>query len=294
MMSKSQETSVMDQIIDRALEQNPHSSELLKAFGPVIARQRQLASSIALPKLDYSSLDRDKLQAGVSVISQISLFSPSDPLPEIALSLAAAVKEGMPTLAEGLDRLCDLISRGKLRLTDYFEAHSGNENKAIVGWVNDLKISPSNASFLMSLIARVLLERRANEIAGALGEFPWEKGYCPVCGEFPSIALIEEEGGKRFLHCTSCGHAWRFTRVVCPYCENEAQQGMDYFYNENKKQESAFVCEKCRKYLVTLYRAGNLHDRDMDISAISLIHLDMIMQDKGYEPMTSCAWNVLS
>jgi len=31
----------------------------------------------------------------------------------------------------------------------------------------------------------------------------------------------------------------------------------------------------------------------MDISAISLVHLDMIMQDKGYKPMTACAWNVL-
>ena len=44
---------------------------------------------------------------------------------------------------------------------------------------------------------------------------------------------------------------------------------MDYFYIENKTQESAFVCEKCKKYLVTLYRAGNLFARDMDISAIS-------------------------
>ncbi len=293
MMSSNPETSVMDQIIDRAIEQNPHTSELLKAFGPIIARQRQLTASIALPKLDYSSIDKEKLRAGVSVIQQINLFSPDDPLTEIALSLISAVKEGMPTLAEELDRLSDLISKGKLRLADYFEAHPGDENKAMDGWENDLKISPSNASFLLSLMARVLLERRAKEITEALGEFAWEKGYCPICGEFPSIALIEEEGGKRFLHCSSCGQDWRFTRVVCPYCEKEAQQGMDYFYVENKTQESAFVCDKCKKYLVTLYRAGRLHARDMDISAISLVHLDMIMQDKGYEPMIACAWNVL-
>jgi FdhE protein len=36
-----------------------------------------------------------------------------------------------------------------------------------------------------------------------------------------------------------------------------------------------------------------LHARDLDISAISLVHLDMIMQDKGYESMVACAWNVL-
>ena len=121
-----------------------------------------------------------------------------------------------------------------------------------------------------------------------------KKAIAPSAAIFRPLRLIEEEGGKRFLHCSSCGHDWRFTRVVCPYCEKEAPQGMDYFYVENKTQESAFVCDKCKKYLVTLYRAGRLLARDMDISAISLVHLDMIMQDKGYEPMSPCVWNVLS
>ncbi len=293
MMSSNVETSVMDQILDRAIEQNPHSSELLKAFGLIIARQRQLTASIDLPKLDYSAIDKGKLKAGVPIIQQINLFSSADPFKEIALSLISVVKEGMPTLAAELERLSDLISKDKLRLADYFESHTSGENKSIDSWQNNLKISPSNASFLLSLVARVLLERRANEATAAMGEFSWEKGYCPICGEFPSIALIEEEGGKRFLHCSSCGQDWRFTRVVCPFCEKEAQEEMDYFYVENKTQESAFVCDKCKKYLVTLYRAGHLHARDMDISAISLVHMDMIMQEKGYEPMVACAWNVL-
>jgi FdhE protein len=292
-MSGNTETSVMDQIIDRAVEQNPHSKELLKAFGPIIARQRQLVNSINLPKLDYSSIDKVKLRAGVSVIEQINLFAPDDPLTEIALSLTEAVKEALPKLAGELDRLSDLIQKDKLCLADYFATQPGDENKTMARWGNDLKISPSNMSFLLSLIERVLLERRAREATAALGEFAWEKGYCPVCGEFPSIALIEEDGGKRFLYCSSCGQEWRYTRVICPYCEKEAPKEMDYFYVENKTQESAFVCDQCKKYLVTLYRAGRLHVRDMDISAIALVHMDMIMQDKGYEPMTACPWNIL-
>ena len=292
-MSNNPETSVMDQIIDRAIEQNPHSSNLLKAFGPILTRQRQLSASIAMTKMDYSCIDRGKLYAGVSVIQQMKLFSPDDPVNEIALSLASAVKEGMPKLAAEMDRLSELIQKGKLRLEEYFEEKSGGENRMKEHWGNDLQVSPSNATFLLSLVARVLLERRRIESTEAIGAFEWEKGYCPVCGEFPSVALIEEKGGKRFLHCSSCGQDWRFTRVVCPYCEKEAQREMDYYYVENKTEESAFVCDQCKKYLVTLYRAGRLHARDMDISAISLVHLDLIMQEKGFEPMVTCAWNVL-
>lgn len=292
-MSGYSDESVIKQIIERAIQQNPHSSEILKAFAPIILRQRNLSQSISLSAVNYSAIDKERLRAGIPVIRQISLFLSDDPFKDIALSLAEAVKEGMPKLSDEMGRLSGLIEQDKLCLADYFAESPDAENAAITGWENTLNISPSNASFLLSLIARVILEKRAGEITAMLGDFAWEKGYCPICGEFPSIALIEEEGGKRFLHCSLCGQDWRFTRVSCPYCEKEAQTGMDYYYVENNQQESAFVCDQCKKYLITLYRAGRLLARDMDISAISLVHLDMIMQDKAYAPMVVCAWNNL-
>jgi len=293
-MATTQESSEMKNIIERALEQNPQSSEIIKAFSPVIIRQRQLTEQHFANKLDCSRIDKEKLKAGVPVIRQIELFLPDDSLKEIALSIASAVKEGLPQLTENMDLISDMIQEGKIDPLDYFKSSQDGQNKAADGWSKNLHISPSNASFLMNLVARVALERRAKEITVALGAFDWEKGYCPICGEFPSIALIEEEGAKRFLHCSSCGQDWRFTRVVCPYCEKENVQGMEYFYVENKTQEAAFVCDQCKKYLVTLYRAGKVFARDMDISALSLIHMDIIMQGRGYEPMVICPWNVLS
>jgi FdhE protein len=292
-MATNEEATAIKDIIIRAVEQNPQNSEILKAFEPLIIMLRQLAAQSSSKNLDCSLIDKEKLRAGVPVISQINLFLPEESFREITLSMASAVKEGMPQLTESIDKISGLIQEGKINPADYFKESTGSETKATEDLNKDLKISPSNASFLMSLVSRVVLERRAKEITAALGAFDWDKGYCPICGEFPSIALIEEEGGKRFLHCSSCGQDWRFTRVSCPYCEKEAQTGMDYFYVENKTQESAFVCDKCKKYLITLYRAGKVFARDMDISAISLIHMDIIMQGKGYEPMAICAWNVL-
>ncbi|PKN06293.1 MAG: hypothetical protein CVU72_05220 [Deltaproteobacteria bacterium HGW-Deltaproteobacteria-7] len=293
-MTLNEETSGVNDIIERAIEQNPQNREIIKAFGPIIIRQRQLASQSSSQSLDCSLIDKEKLKAGVPVSHQMNLFLPEDSLKEIALSIAEAVKEGMPQLKESIDLVSSLIQKGKINPADYFKAPAEGENKTADHLAKDLKISPSNVSFLMNLVSRVVLERRAKEIMLALGEFDWNKGYCPVCGEFPSIALIEEEGGKRFLHCSSCGQDWRFTRVSCPYCEKEERKDMEYFYVENKTQEAAFICDTCKKYLVTLYRAGHLFARDMDVSAISLIHMDMLMQQKGYEPMAICAWNVLS
>ncbi|NLN38505.1 MAG: formate dehydrogenase accessory protein FdhE [Smithella sp.] len=283
----------ISQILDRAFEQYQHAGDLLKKIGSVIARQRQLAQDAPLAPLNNLRIDKEKLKSGVSVIQQISLLGDREDLKHITLVLAKVVKEVLPDLGEDLDHLSELIQKGRLVPSDYFKPSAKGAGDMAEVWGNKLKVSPSNAAFIMSLVSRVVLEQRAKEVRQALGAFEWEKGYCPICGNYPSIALIEEEGGKRFLYCSACGQNWRYTRVVCPYCEKEASKGMDYFYIENKTQESAFVCDECNKYLVTLYRAGNLFARDMDVSAIGLIHLDILMQDKGYEPMTACVWNVL-
>lgn len=282
-MTTTNESSEIKNIITRALERNPENKEIIKAFAPIIVRQREFASQPSLKQPDCSLIDKEKLKAGVPVSRQIDLLSADDSLKDIALSLASAVKEGLPKLTESMDKISGLIQEGKINPVDYLK-ESVEEKKSV----------ESNALFLMSLVSRVVLEQKAREITSTLGSFDWEKGYCPICGEFPSIALIEEEGGKRFLHCSACGQDWRFTRVSCPYCEKETRQNMEYFYIENKTQEAAFVCDQCKKYLVTIYRAGKLFARDMDVSAISLIHMDILMQDKGYEPMTVSLWNVVN
>ena len=291
--TSNQELSNFDQILERAVEQYPHAGDLLKKIGPVIARQRQLAQDMPLEPLDCSSIDKEKLKSGIPVIRQVPLLEGEKGLTQITLSLVDIIKEVLPELGKEMEKIRNMVEAGKLLPADLFRIPAKSPGDIAVSDAKKLTVLPSHAAFLMSLVSRVALERRAKEALQELGAFEWEKGYCPICGNYPSIALIEEEGGKRFLHCSSCGQDWRFTRVVCPYCEKEASKEMDYFYIENKTQESAFVCDQCKKYLVTLYRAGNLFARDMDISAIGLIHLDILMQDKGYEPMTACAWNVL-
>lgn len=291
--TSNQELSNFDQILERAVEQYPHAGDLLKKFGPVIARQRQLAQDMPLEPLDCLSIDKEKLKSGIPVIRQVPLLEDEKGLTQISLSLADIIKEVLPELGKDMEKIRNMVEAGKLLPADFFRIPERSPGDIAASDAKKLNVLPSHAAFLTSLVSRVALEQRAKEALQALGAFEWEKGYCPVCGDYPSIALIEEEGGKRFLHCSSCGQNWRFTRVVCPYCEKEASKEMDYFYIENKTQESAFVCDQCNKYLVTLYRAGNLFARDMDISAIGLIHLDILMQDKGYEPMTTCAWNVL-
>ncbi len=67
---------------------------------------------------------------------------------------------------------------------------------------------------------------------------------------------------------------------------------MTYFFVDSKDKETTFVCEKCRQYFITVNKVSDLAEFDADVSAISLVHLDVLMQEKGFKPMAECEWNV--
>jgi FdhE protein len=141
------------------------------------------------------------------------------------------------------------------------------------------------------MATRVILEKRCKDWAGLIKDFTWDKGFCPICGAAPMVARIDDGIAKRWLHCSQCGNEWTFSRVICPSCENRDQKAMDYFFIEGKEQESTFVCTKCKHYLITLNKLSDLTEFHGEVTALSLVHLDVLMQEKDYLPMASTEWN---
>jgi FdhE protein len=154
----------------------------------------------------------------------------------------------------------------------------------------ELGISPVSLHFFLRVLNRFMLTKKARDMKTELAAHVWKKGYCPICGSFPHLAVIEEQG-QRHLQCADCGHAWPFARLACPYCEHEEPQNSSIFFIDGKPEDIAFTCDKCRRYLLTAKRSASLSHPHADLIAMSLTHLDIILQEKGYSPMTECDWN---
>lgn len=286
-----QRIEALSDIMDREIEKNPHSGNVIGAFRPVLIARNRFLGNKKLKSIPLPGFDSVRFAGGVPLVLQMRLFSPDDPWQEMAAAMTAAVKEGFPVLRDDMDRLEKAGRKGGLDIYDYFRTFPDHGEDIIKRWSTDLPASPQGIALLLHQLTRIVLEKRHPDAVALIGDVEWKKGYCPVCGDFPSIALIEEKITRRWLHCSRCGHDWLFSRVICPYCEFEAQEGMDFFFVEKRTQESAFSCDKCQRYLVTLNRVSDLSEHDLDVTALSLTHLDVIMQGKGFTPMASCAWN---
>ena len=289
-MNNDERIAHIENLMDNTIERNPHCKDIVSAFRPVILERYRQVEKLTLQNMDALKIDKRKFKGGVPVIRQTTLFRDDDPWAEIALFLIPAMKLGFPNLLDDLERLEGIIKKENISIYDYFKSYPADGDTIVAGWASEFNINAAAVALLLRNITRLILEKRSQHIEWKWGN--WEKGYCPVCGTFPSIAMIKEKIAERWLHCSQCGYEWKFSRVICPYCEDKAYQEMPFFFVEDKGNDCAFACDKCKRYLITLTRMSDLIVRDLDISAISLTHLDIIMQDKGFQPMAACEWNV--
>ncbi|HOS78293.1 MAG TPA: formate dehydrogenase accessory protein FdhE, partial [Syntrophales bacterium] len=102
---------------------------------------------------------------------------------------------------------------------------------------------------------------------------------------------LQTYGGSGFLQDYPLEQYVRDAKIDTLYEGTTAIQGMDFFFVEDRPRETAFSCDQCRRYLVTLKGVSELTDRDLDVTAMSLAHLDIVMQEKGFSPMTDSPWH---
>jgi FdhE protein len=100
-------------------------------------------------------------------------------------------------------------------------------------------------------------------------------------------------GGKKFLHCSLCGHDWRFMRNTCPACGNDENESREVFYTDNAKFERIEACHKCGKYCLNVDMRECEPLPDLDTIQIGLIHLDIFARENGLEPISPTLWNTL-
>ena len=126
------------------------------------------------------------------------------------------------------------------------------------------------------------LELCAAQLACYLhAETVWRKGYCPVCGSAPGLAILGEEG-RRVLSCSFCRHQWRAPRIFCAFCENTPAGELHYFFAEEENDLRVEVCDRCRKYIKSVDSRQTSRPLFPPLEQVASLHLDMIAAEKGF------------
>jgi len=188
--------------------------------------------------------------------------------------------------AEALLNPSDLNST-PLNPSVLFEKFLCQDDDFFVRYAKRYGVDSRMLGFVVYNSLRPSLSLSAQQLEVFLKSSPaWEKGYCPICGSPPGLAVLENDGA-RALFCAFCFHKWPTKRVYCPYCGNTDSGSLQYFYSEQETGYRVDVCEGCGKYIKSVDLREITHPIYPPLEILTTLHLDMKAREAGYESPVS-------
>jgi FdhE protein len=271
-----------------------HLEKILESFRGLLVEQTRLKAELpadAFFKIDV--LDKERFVKGAPLTCREKLISIGKMWKIGAERLIPPMREGFPKIREVLERLQSVLIIGNIDPDMYATEILKDRNRGSWEIAAESTLEQGIVKFALLHISRPFVAKRAETLMPFMEGLSWEKGYCPVCGSLPELSFLREKEGRRWLKCSFCRHEWRFIRTACPCCETQKEGSAGVLYIEGREHERLDLCHHCRKYVAEIDLRVSVKEPALDAAALGLLHLDVMAQQKGFQPMAGIWGSVL-
>ena len=279
--------------LNRLRKDIPNLKVIADSFENLFLQIAALKESIPLIQPHDSEIDVASFVQGVPILKNLEVDAPRDLFLDSANSIIPAMQKCFPGIGDALEKFLDYVRNKRLISSGFMFQDQAGSSKMLDEMAKDLGLQSDLITFIMSLVSKPFAERISESLTPLPESLIWKKGYCPICGSWPEVSFIRGHDGKRSLRCSFCGHEWGFSRLLCPFCENDDQTKLELFYSEDRSFERAELCQECKKYIVSLDTRNMASDPAPEVAALGMIYLDVLAQEKGFTPGAICTWNVI-
>lgn len=294
-VSKRQPSEIesIEATLDRIERERPSLKPIAEAFREVLVSRARIKAGLP----DYSgpplpSPEPQQQSQGVPLLTPENIAGLMDPWGQTAAATIPPLARAFPGIAAESRRLKHVLDTGEADLGQCLRALLIGDNAEMDRMASRLGLQAKVLAFLLGQMLKPFVEKRTQPLQMLVRRLPWHRAYCPVCGSFAEITYLEGEGGQRWLRCSLCGYQWQFNRMLCTRCEAQFQK-KNLIHVEGRRHEFAELCGSCRHYMVGVDLREAKGETITPATAIGLLHLDMVAQDRGYEPVAVTAWNVI-
>lgn len=235
---------------------------------PVIIKKQKLDVKRAnnLPLIDTAEFKIDIKHAG-----------------NLLKTLCQMTGKKAPGLEDISRKLISALDQNHINPEHLFLSILQNDSTQLSDIAKQLEI-PENTLLILAFAAiKPAIQTCAEQLSHYLEkDLIWNKGYCPVCGNFPHTAFFNSDGEKHLI-CAFCSHQWKTKRMGCAYCGCTDKEQQYYFFNEEEKEYRVDVCDKCGKYMKLIDQRELNRVFYPPLEQISTFHLDIQAIEQGYE-----------
>ena len=161
-------------------------------------------------------------------------------------------------------------------------------------------VDPAAFGQLVELALQPVLWVAAIRIAATVGPETmdtWYRGFCPVCGSWPTLAELVGSERRRVLRCGRCGTGWSWIVLLCPYCGNDDHRTLGMLHEVADQAKDGPVplgepaaaagarvdtCERCHGYLKAITAFSSYPAVRLAAEDVATLHLDIAAAEAGY------------
>ena len=110
----------------------------------------------------------------------------------------------------------------------------------------------------------------------------WAQGYCPICGEWATLAEARGLERRRRLRCARCGGDWRGDWLRCVYCANTDHTTLGVFAPDAALETRTIeTCARCGGYVKTLATLQGTAAEAVALLDLATVELDIAALEPG-------------
>jgi FdhE protein len=274
--------------IQQIKKKRPGYGKILDFYQSVKEAQEKAKASLKITSIQLKKEWKKLLsQEGFSLIQKEDFPLDIESSVRLFETLCQVGRDANPHMAEQMKKIKEAIDGKRIELKKLLR--DGSREKRIEEIAKELALDKNMFLFLIQNSIRPSIEAGVEQLRSEVDPETWLKGYCPLCGSLPSLSLLKEEVGKRYLLCSFCGYQWRVERIFCPFCNNKDQASLHYFCGEGEETHRIDLCDKCHQYIKTI-DTRNLQESDPVLEDLSTLHLDLLASQKGYKRPVPNPW----
>jgi FdhE protein len=274
--------------IQQIKKKRPGYGKILDFYQSVKEAQEKAKASLKITSIQLKKEWKKLLsQEGFSLIQKEDFQLDIESSVRLFETLCQVGRDANPHMAAQIMKIKEAIHYKRIDLKKLLTG--GSKEQRIDESVKELGLDKNVSLFLIQASIWPSIEAGVEQLRSEVDPETWLKGYCPMCGSLPSLSLLKEEVGKRYLLCSFCGYQWRVERIFCPFCNNKDQESLHYFCGEGEETHRIDLCDKCHQYIKTI-DTRNLQESDPVLEDLSTLHLDLLASQKGYKRPVPNPW----
>ena len=259
----------------RLKEQQPDLASAVDLQIELLQLQRRVQTRVPLPAINLEAAHLTTLLTGGPILQFENLKIDWSDVRFLVRAAAAAMRTHEALDAADLRKI-DVITRDAERLPSIIRAWFEG-----TGQSRELPPEVEGLETVLLQAMRPILTRAADAILARVDLTDWTRGYCPVCGGEPDLAVITP-AAERLLICSRCLARWRFDQIMCPFCRNEDRSRITSFTSRDGRYRLS-GCDVCERYLKA-YDARNASRPVMPaVDSVATLPLDAAAMQRGYK-----------